>query len=548
MAITSGSNILASDFNDIAGTINAFAPYPSAAAATAKVAALYGIGYGDRGYGQKTPLLNKKTVGNPHELLWQCTPSGNNEGDGGWNTDLFAIDRTKKYRSSVWFRFKQEVNQGGRFYHGLYNALLMNGTLDTNPYWHYPALDGTETRLVPGQWYLSVGVLHEAGYAGSNSGLSGIYDIHGNKVIASDDYKMQAGDTVQRQRVYHYYDATTTQRQWLARPRWEMITGSEPSIATLISAPYDAVSANTMITPSQWVLGTTGTQGMFINNDTAVGESRIILANMNDEGNIEGPTGSIIKAQDYLDLRSAISAICTYQGTAQTTLPAASVFTPGANVNTAAHATLASYASTIDANRLVAASGNLSVTPSALVVTRNATWGSNDTPIGCEVTASFPSEDAARFFFNSGGSINLVLAHGNTTTSQDTFWTNVLSALGTIKIGARSTTRSGSGGTPAAIGYYNLTATYQNVFDGTNIAAGAYSANDVLVQAAALSIAGVNGGNGTAIKIRVLLTDQHSNAFYDLVKAGTSATFGFTKAASVLTGIATPAFTTNTNF
>jgi len=320
MTITSGSNILASDFNDIAGTINATSAYPSSIAATAKVAALYGVGYGDRGYGQTSPALNSVSAGNP------------------------------------------------------------------------------------------------------------------------------------------------------------------------------------------------------------------------------------IRAQDFLDLRSAISAICSYQGTSQTTLPVASIFTPGANVNTAAHAVLASYASTIDANRLVAAAANMAVTPSALSVSRTAAWGTSTGGITCEVTAAFPSEDAARFFFNSGGSINLVMAHASTASPQDTFWTNVLSALGTIKIGARSTSRSGSGGTPAAIGYYNLTAAYQNVLDGTNIAAGAYSANDVLVQAAALSIAGVNGGNGTAVKIRVLLTDQHTNSFYDSVRAGTSATFGFTKAASVLTGIATPVFTTNTNF
>lgn len=548
MAITTGSNILASDFNDIAGTINASAPYPSSVAATNKVAALYGIGYGDRGYGQKTPLLSKKTVGNPNELLWQCTPSGDGNGDGGWNTNLFTVDNTKKYRSAVWFRFKSWTASSGRFYHGLHTCIHMNGTENTNPYWHLPLLDGSETRLIPGQWYLSIGVLHEAGYTGASTELSGIYDIHGNRVIASEDYKQKSGQTSQRQRVYHYYDSTTTQRQWMARPRWEMITGTEPSISTLISAPYDSVSEDTIITPSQWVNGTTGTQGSFANNDTVAGESRIIQANSNTENNVEGPTGSIVKAQDFSDLRAVISTICSYQGTSATTLPAASIFTPGANVDTAAHATLASYASTIDANRLIAASANLSVTPSALTVTRSTTWGSNDTPIACEVTASFPSEDAARFFFNSGGSINLVLAHSNTSSQQDQFWNSVLSALGTIKINARSTTRSGSGGTPAAIGYYNLTASYQNVFDGTNIAAGAYSANDVLVQAAALSIAGVNGGNGTAIKIRVLLTDQHTNSFYDIVQSGTSATFGYTKAASVLTGIATPSFTTNTNF
>jgi hypothetical protein len=546
MTITSGSNILASDFNDIAGPINAFAPYPSAVAATAKVAALYGIGYGDRGYGQKAPLLSKKTVGNPHELLWLCTPSGDGEGDGGWNTDLFTIDTTKKYRSTVWFRYKLEANQAGRFYHGLNNALLMDGTLDSNPYWHYPPEDGTEARLVPGQWYLSVGVLHEAGYAGANSGLSGIYDIHGNKVVTSSDYKIQPGNTSQRQRVYHYYDSTTTQRQWLARPRFEMITGTEPSITTLLSANYDTVSVDTMVKPSQWVNGTNGSQGSFGANGLFT-ENKIVMANMN--GEIEGPTGSIVKGQDYVDLRTAIELMGWYQGTTVTSLPSAATFAPGANVNTAAHATLASFASTIDTNRLNAAAQNMSVTTNALTVTRSGTWGTNAAPtLGAEITVTFPSEDAARFFFNSAGTINMVLSHPSTATSQDANWNSILSALGTIAIGARATTRTGTGGTPAALGYYNLTTAYQTVFNGTNIGGGAYAANDVTVNALVQNVAGVNGGNGTVVKIQVLLSDQHTNAWTDLVQGGTAATFGFKKAAASLTGIVSPSFATVTNF
>lgn len=549
MTYAKSNSIQATDFNSLAGTTNALAPYASTAAATQKVAALWGIGYGDRGYGQTLPTLDKKTVGNPNELLWLCTPSGDGNGDGGWNTSMFTVDNTKKYRSSVWFRVKESNSSNGRFYHGLDggNAIRVSDNVaDTNPYWHYP----TSTELNPGQWYLSVGILHEAGYTGGQSGLSGIYDIHGRLVYASNDFKQVSGVTSQRQRVYHYYDSTTTQRQWMARPRWEMITGSEPSISTLVSAPWETVKADTMIAPSQWVRGTSGTQGMFGNNDTVAGESSIIQANAS--GNIQGPTGSILKAQDFLDLRSAIATIASYQGTATTLLPPTTEFAAGGLVKAEVPATTAydfpTMIANIDNNRLIAAAANMSVTAGSLTVTRSTTWGGGTGGIVCEITAAFSSEDSARYFFNAGGTINVVLAHPNTSTTQDQNWNSILSALGTIKIGARATTRTGSGGTPQSQGYYTLTTAYQTVFDGTNIGTGAYSANDVLIEAMAVSVAGVNGGNGTTVQIRVTLTDQHTNSFSDLVQSGTNASLGFTKAASILSGIASPTFATVTNF
>lgn len=265
-------------------------------------------------------------------------------------------------------------------------------------------------------------------------------------------------------------------------------------------------------------------------------------------------TGDVIRASDFLDVRTALANMLTYQGSSLALVPPVSEFTVGGSIKAEVPATTPyDFPTSIlnaDNNRLLSSDANKSITSASLTVTRAATWGTPaTTTITAEITATFPSENAARFFFNSGGTLNIVMAHPSTLRTQDVDWRNILLALGTISIGARSTKRSGTGGTPStAIGYYNLTAAYQTVFNGTNIGSGAYSANDVTINAMVQNVAGVNGANGTVVKIQVLLADQHANAFSDVVQGGTNAAFGFTKAAAILAGIASPSFAVATNF
>jgi hypothetical protein len=56
MTYAPGQLILASDYNGFSGTIPANSAYPNASAATNAVGALIGVGWGDRGYGQTSPL------------------------------------------------------------------------------------------------------------------------------------------------------------------------------------------------------------------------------------------------------------------------------------------------------------------------------------------------------------------------------------------------------------------------------------------------------------------------------------------------------------
>lgn len=250
-----------------------------------------------------------------------------------------------------------------------------------------------------------------------------------------------------------------------------------------------------------------------------------------------------VTASDWSTLRSVLNSMATQQGST-ITLPANAV----AGASVVADANYAASLNTLDANRNIGAAGGMTLTPSALTITRASTWGAGSTAITCQASATFASEDAARYFFNTGGTLNMVLAHPNTTSTQNANWNTILSALGTVSFGAHSTTRSGSGGTPAAVGYYELTTAAQTILNGANIGTGSYTANSLLIEAWATAIPGVNGGKGTVINLRITLTDGHTNAFSDVVALGTNCVFGFKKATVNVAGIASPTVAQVTSF
>ena len=171
--------------------------------------------------------------------------------------------------------------------------------------------------------------------------------------------------------------------------------------------------------------------------------------------------------------------------------------------------------------------------------TRSSAWADN---INSEVDVTFADANAARFFFNTGGEIHLTADQPTTSTTQDTNWETVFdTAMGTIKMGFTGTTRTGSGGTPATtIGYYDLTGTYQTIFDGTNIGSGAYSANDVLIQAKTIT-------NG--VRFYINFDDQHSPtapSTVDEVVSGTKVDLAVRKSSKYT--IANPSFSTFESF
>jgi hypothetical protein len=88
------------------------------------------------------------------------------------------------------------------------------GTANTNPYfWNGDLPNNTD-------WFLIVGYVHEIGYAGADTGYSGVYNTSGIKAIAGTEFKFASGTTTTMHRCYQYYNVTNSGAivQQMAKP------------------------------------------------------------------------------------------------------------------------------------------------------------------------------------------------------------------------------------------------------------------------------------------------------------------------------------------
>lgn len=249
--------------------------------------------------------------------------------------------------------------------------------------------------------------------------------------------------------------------------------------------------------------------------------------------------------QEWANLRTIIANLASWQNTSTTILPPASAFVAGQPI--VAHESdapssnaydLADMMWYVDSNRLFCKVANMSLS-TGIQLFRSGFWS---TTISCTAQMTFANEDEARYFFNTGGQLRVLLAHPSTGTPQDVAWNTMLSNL-TLSMGAHSTTRtSGSVGTGSSIGYYELESYFQNIFSGVNVGSGAYVANDVYVAARTVQTSYTNGGKGYQIQLRVTLVDDHVNSHYDTVSGGTEATFQQYRAAAGGVSVNGPTF------
>jgi hypothetical protein len=259
-------------------------------------------------------------------------------------------------------------------------------------------------------------------------------------------------------------------------------------------------------------------------------------------------TGNCIASVGWTNLQNAISNLATHQGTATTLLPPSSLMNAGAAV--VAHSTasgnaydFATMLSLVDTNRFTYDILNMTLTSSAASSTRATAWS---TSIQAIFTLTFTDENAARYFFNSGGDIRISLSHPDVSTPQNSSWNSILNNF-TMAFAAHATTRlSGSYGSAQSVGYYELSTTYQTIVDGSNTGTGAYATNDFLIEAAAASITGLNGAKGSVINFRITLTDEYTG-FSDVVSSGTVATLGHLRS-TTLPNITAPSCAVTLNF
>lgn len=267
--------------------------------------------------------------------------------------------------------------------------------------------------------------------------------------------------------------------------------------------------------------------------------------------------GGTVNASHWSSLRAMILASANHQGTSATSLVPTGPLQ--ANNTIFAHVSgtgnnaydIGNLVSAIYTNRL--SSTGMALLSNLYTLTKGASWTSSTT-MSFDVT--FVTENAARYFFNTGGQIRLRLVSTGTILAsveqQDVDWRDIISnKVGTLIVGAISTERTGSAGIiqnggGSAQGFYGLNGVPTTIYNGTDIGSGLYSASDVMVSASVLGVAGTNGGNGTTIRFTVLMNDDHTNVTYDMVSDGIQLVVDCYKAGTtnLPTGILTPSFTT----
>ncbi len=254
-------------------------------------------GFGQNGDTAENERVNGTDPWGNSAVVWETRPTGTADADGGWNTDWFSVDNTKRYRFSVWVK-RTTSSSGGTFYLGVYGtggtwgvARNSNGYVEGNPYWE---CSGTG-KFTQNVWYLVVG--HVFPYNTTETGAhpeSGIYTVAGGTTIQlglnfcniGEDVKWLSDTTSGLHRTYHYYCADNTTRLQFAYPRVDICDGTEPPISELVRASSPLFRKGPQGTQGpQGPVGAAGAQGPTGNTGPAG-----FQGNQGAQGN-QGPQG-----------------------------------------------------------------------------------------------------------------------------------------------------------------------------------------------------------------------------------------------------------------
>lgn len=169
---------------------------------------------------------------NDYSILWKCQNSDvEANDDGGWNTGVFEVDQNFAYRFSVWVK-KKDYNEGS-YYHGCSNVNNLDGTFNSNPYF---VVTGS---LPVDEWVLMVGIVHESSYGGAALGISGIYDVFGNKIMDGTEYKWTgSSNNMSTLRDYLYYSQNLGNTLHFWNPSVFKLDGDEPAFNKLFPKSF----------------------------------------------------------------------------------------------------------------------------------------------------------------------------------------------------------------------------------------------------------------------------------------------------------------------
>jgi len=221
--------------------------------------------------------------------------------------------------------------------------------------------------------------------------------------------------------------------------------------------------------------------------------------------------GTRVSINEYANLRFDIINAWVHQvGSAPTTVTVAAGNTIRFSAVDAPVTTYDTLANTLVSNRFNLGAGQSAVAvPASSPRSRTYTGVGADfwnASISCTIDVQWPSANAARFFFNSGGQIRITSSRsGGSATTQNTQWTSILSSAGTQSFGGNN---PGTGTSPMdGQNWYRLTNTFQTYY--TLAGSSPYGSNSYNLQARVTDTANNSGGAAARSQFRVLLIDNY---------------------------------------
>ena len=173
------------------------------------------------------------TVNFQHEYFTASVEVMNNHAT---ETKLFHMDWCDAFGDSFYIppKTSKRIHINGRNpsqYNSTYRFLDITCTTATNDDWYVrnPQVEKSVAGGLP--------TVHKD-YKYRNSSKSGVYDMKGNRIQSTNDFKFGAPTTnLLLIRTYIYYDDSGTADGTWARPRIDLVDGTEPSIEELIGIP-----------------------------------------------------------------------------------------------------------------------------------------------------------------------------------------------------------------------------------------------------------------------------------------------------------------------
>lgn len=234
---------------------------------------------------------------------------------------------------------------------------------------------------------------------------------------------------------------------------------------------------------------------------------------------VVGGSAEAVKSIEWTALRDAIEVCDLHQQNVLSALvPPTADLAPNAVITTHDGVSdpfdVPQMLTNITSNALVVGPASTSIFVSRSSQTITNTWTNTAFTV---VDLDFPTADAARYFFNSGGEIIIRASFTpNGTTPQNLSWQAMLNNSGSVVMNHNTTDNpGGSTGTPSAVGYYGLpnSTPFSLLFTASPPNGGGtyyYGANTYQILARVVNVNGANGDNGSTIRLRIDLDDNFS--------------------------------------